>query len=50
MRRAAKVDFKNAIVIMTSNIGARDIVKGQSLGFAPWARARACSTRTSRTR
>jgi ATP-dependent Clp protease ATP-binding subunit ClpC len=30
-----KVDFKNAIVIMTSNIGARDIVKGQSLGFAP---------------
>jgi ATP-dependent Clp protease ATP-binding subunit ClpC len=30
-----KVDFKNSIVIMTSNIGARDIVKGQSLGFAP---------------
>ena len=28
-----KVDFKNAIVIMTSNVGARDIVKGQSLGF-----------------
>ncbi len=28
-----KVDFKNAIVIMTSNIGARDIVKGQRLGF-----------------
>jgi len=30
-----KVDFKNAIVIMTSNIGARDIVKTTSLGFAP---------------
>ncbi|HEY5541250.1 MAG TPA: ATP-dependent Clp protease ATP-binding subunit [Coriobacteriia bacterium] len=30
-----KVDFKNAIVIMTSNIGARDIVKQTSLGFAP---------------
>ncbi len=29
-----KVDFKNAIVIMTSNLGARDIVKGQSIGFA----------------
>jgi ATP-dependent Clp protease ATP-binding subunit ClpC len=29
-----KVDFKNAIVIMTSNLGARDIVKGQSLGFS----------------
>ena len=29
-----KVDFKNAIVIMTSNIGARDIVKGQRLGFS----------------
>ncbi|PKQ19585.1 MAG: NDP-hexose 4-ketoreductase [Actinobacteria bacterium HGW-Actinobacteria-6] len=28
-----KVDFKNAIVIMTSNIGARDIVKGKSIGF-----------------
>ena len=30
-----KVDFKNAIVIMTSNIGARDIVKKNELGFAP---------------
>ncbi len=29
-----KVDFKNAIVIMTSNIGARDIVKGKSVGFS----------------
>ena len=29
-----KVDFKNAIVIMTSNLGARDIVKGQTLGFS----------------
>jgi ATP-dependent Clp protease ATP-binding subunit ClpC len=30
-----RVDFKNSIVIMTSNIGARDIVKNQSLGFTP---------------
>ncbi|HET6498319.1 MAG TPA: ATP-dependent Clp protease ATP-binding subunit [Coriobacteriia bacterium] len=29
-----KVDFKNSIVIMTSNVGARDIVKGQRLGFS----------------
>jgi ATP-dependent Clp protease ATP-binding subunit ClpC len=29
----AKVDFKNVIVIMTSNIGARFINKGASLGF-----------------
>ncbi len=29
-----KVDFRNAILIMTSNLGARDIVKGQALGFA----------------
>ena len=29
-----KVDFKNTIIIMTSNIGARDIVKGKSIGFA----------------
>jgi len=30
-----KIDFKNSIVIMTSNIGARDIVKNTSLGFGP---------------
>jgi len=29
-----KVDFKNTIVILTSNLGARDIVKGQTLGFS----------------
>jgi ATP-dependent Clp protease ATP-binding subunit ClpC len=28
-----KVDFKNAIVIMTSTLGARDIAKGKSVGF-----------------
>jgi ATP-dependent Clp protease ATP-binding subunit ClpC len=28
-----KVDFKNAIIIMTSNVGAREITKGASLGF-----------------
>ena len=28
-----RVDFKNTIVIMTSNIGARDIKKGTSFGF-----------------
>jgi len=27
------IDFKNTILIMTSNVGARDIVKGTSLGF-----------------
>jgi ATP-dependent Clp protease ATP-binding subunit ClpC len=29
------IDFKNAVVIMTSNLGARDITKGQGLGFHP---------------
>jgi ATP-dependent Clp protease ATP-binding subunit ClpC len=29
-----KVDFKNTIIILTSNLGARDIVKGQTLGFS----------------
>lgn len=29
------IDFKNTVVIMTSNIGARDIAKGKGLGFAP---------------
>ncbi|MDT8284397.1 MAG: AAA family ATPase, partial [Thermovirgaceae bacterium] len=28
------VDFRNSVVIMTSNIGARDVMKGQGLGFA----------------
>jgi len=29
-----KVDFRNAIIVMTSNIGADEIKKGTSLGFA----------------
>lgn len=29
-----KVDFRNTILIMTSNIGARNITKGTSLGFS----------------
>jgi ATP-dependent Clp protease ATP-binding subunit ClpC len=34
------IDFKNTVVIMTSNVGARDMVKGKALGFAqPDARA-----------
>jgi ATP-dependent Clp protease ATP-binding subunit ClpC len=28
-----QIDFKNTVVIMTSNVGARDITKGKSLGF-----------------
>ncbi len=28
------IDFKNTVVIMTSNVGARDLVKGRSLGFS----------------
>ena len=28
------VDFKNTIIIMTTNLGARDIAKGVSLGFS----------------
>src|SRR5207249_8239185 len=28
------VDFKNTIIIMTSNLGTRDIQKGMSIGFA----------------
>jgi ATP-dependent Clp protease ATP-binding subunit ClpC len=29
-----KVSFKNTVIIMTSNVGARMITKGKSLGFA----------------
>jgi ATP-dependent Clp protease ATP-binding subunit ClpC len=28
------IDFKNTVVIMTSNVGARDMLKGKTLGFA----------------
>jgi len=27
------IDFKNTVVIMTSNVGARDMLKGRTLGF-----------------
>jgi ATP-dependent Clp protease ATP-binding subunit ClpC len=27
------IDFKNTVVIMTSNVGARDITKGKAMGF-----------------
>jgi ATP-dependent Clp protease ATP-binding subunit ClpC len=29
------IDFKNTVIIMTTNLGTRDISKGVSLGFAP---------------
>ncbi len=29
------IDFKNTVVIMTSNVGARDITKKGAMGFAP---------------
>ncbi|MCC7209489.1 MAG: ATP-dependent Clp protease ATP-binding subunit, partial [Anaerolineae bacterium] len=32
--RGRKVDFRNAIIVMTSNVGADIIKRGQSLGFA----------------
>ena len=28
------IDFKNTVVIMTSNVGARDLTKGKTLGFS----------------
>jgi ATP-dependent Clp protease ATP-binding subunit ClpC len=34
------IDFKNTVVIMTSNVGARDIVKGRTLGFSASADVR----------
>jgi ATP-dependent Clp protease ATP-binding subunit ClpC len=29
------VDFKNTVIIMTTNLGTRDIAKGVNLGFSP---------------
>ena len=31
------VDFKNTVIIMTTNLGTRDISKGFNLGFAAGA-------------
>jgi ATP-dependent Clp protease ATP-binding subunit ClpC len=33
------VDFKNTVIIMTTNLGTRDISKGQGLGFSSGAEA-----------
>ncbi len=33
--KGRKIDFKNTVIIMTSNIGAKQIVDRQQLGFAP---------------
>ncbi len=42
------IDFKNAVIIMTSNLGARDITKGKALGFHP--RDETSAYETMRTR
>ena len=33
--RGRRVDFRNAVIIMTSNVGAKDLLKDTSLGFRP---------------
>ena len=38
------IDFKNTVVIMTSNVGARDITKGKALGFTHAATRRRTSS------
>ncbi|MFQ5945170.1 MAG: ATP-dependent Clp protease ATP-binding subunit [Anaerolineae bacterium] len=32
--KGRRVDFRNTIVLMTSNVGAKDLIKGVSLGFS----------------
>lgn len=39
------VDFKNAVIIMTSNVGARLISEGRTLGFTTEARERSSAQR-----
>jgi len=39
-----KVSFKNTVVIMTSNVGARLISRGKSLGFMARTRSRTSAT------
>ena len=38
------VDFKNTVIIMTTNLGTRDISKGFNLGFADGERHRRPAT------
>jgi ATP-dependent Clp protease ATP-binding subunit ClpC len=33
--KGRRVDFRNTIIIMTSNVGAKDLLKDRSLGFRP---------------
>ena len=39
-RQGRVVDFKNTVIIMTTNLGTRDISKGVSVGFARQGEAR----------
>ncbi len=44
------IDFKNTVIIMTSNLGARDITKGKALGFHPRDEESAYETMRERVR
>ena len=39
------VDFKNTVIIMTTNLGTRDISKGVSVGFGTSGESRGSSVR-----
>ena len=38
--KGRRVDFRNTVIIMTSNVGAKDLLKDTSLGFRPVSRER----------
>jgi ATP-dependent Clp protease ATP-binding subunit ClpC len=44
------IDFKNTVIIMTSNLGARDITKGKALGFHPRDESTAYETMRGRVK
>jgi len=44
------IDFKNTVIIMTSNLGARDITKGKTLGFHTRDEASAYETMRERVK
>jgi ATP-dependent Clp protease ATP-binding subunit ClpC len=44
------IDFKNTVIIMTSNLGARDITKGKAMGFHPRDQESAYETMRERVR
>ena len=47
--KGRRVDFRNTVIIMTSNVGAKSLLKDTSLGFRPVTPTRRRSASSSTT-